>query len=139
MGLIRKSVTVVGRKGRRRMLALFDTGASHSLIRQNLAKSIANPEELAEPKTFEAAVGTFVARHGVFVDILLQRRRFFTSLVVAADLTEDLVIGADFLQQFHIRLYPRRHEVVIDPKALRLCAIGSRARDCGVELPASRA
>ncbi len=64
MGLIIKSLEVIGTRGRRRVKALFDSGASYSLINEAVARRIADPVELPEPKTFHAAVGTFKAHRG---------------------------------------------------------------------------
>jgi len=50
---------VIGRKARRKVEVLFDTGSSDSWIRESIARRIADPEELPEPKTYEAVVGRF--------------------------------------------------------------------------------
>lgn len=131
MGQIRKTVWVVGRRGRKKVEALFDTGASYSLLREDVARAIGEPEELPEPRHFEAAVGGFTARFGIFADLLFQRKRFHTALTVAPGLTEDLLIGTDFMQQFHVRLEPRKRRVSFDKQALRLLAVGSRLRRRG--------
>lgn len=127
MGLIRKSLWVYGRKGRRKVEVLFDSGASHSMIREDLARTLGTPEELPEPRTFEAAVGRFTIREGIFVEFGINRHRLFTAALVAPRLSEDAIIGANFLQDWHIKLEPRRHRIILDPEALRLKAVGSRA------------
>lgn len=120
---------LVGRKGRRSVEALFDTGASHSLLREEIADAIGEPEDLPEPVHFEAAVGSFVAKKGVFADVILNGKRFPSSLRLVPGLTQDLILGTDFLQMWHIRLDPRKRRVILDPKALRFIAIGGwRAR-----------
>lgn len=128
MGLICKEMWVIGRKGRKKVSALFDTGASHSLLRESIARAIADPVELPEPKKFATAVGEFKAREGGVVDVVLAGKRLYTRLTSVADLTEDLILGADFLQSWHIRLDPRRRRVILDPQALKLKAVGSRHR-----------
>jgi predicted aspartyl protease len=128
MGLITKELTVIGPKGRQRLTALFDTGASFSLIRNTIAEPIGDPAEIPEPKKFTTAVGEFRAHTYIVVDIALERKRLFPPLIVGPGLTEDLILGADFLQQWHIRLDPKRHRFLLDPKALKLRAVGSRYR-----------
>lgn len=127
MGLIRKQLWVYGSKGRRKIEALFDTGASHTMIREEIGARLGVRSDLPEPREYEAAVGRFRVRQAVMLDIAIQRRRLFTEVMLAPDLSEDLIIGANFLQDWHIKLEPRRHRIILDPKALRLKAVGSRA------------
>gem|GEM_PF-4867363 len=91
-------------------------------------RKVADPFELAEPKTFSAAVGSFEARTSICPDVVLNRKRLPTSLMVVPDLTEELILGVDFFQRWHIRLDPRRHRVLLDPRALGLRAVASRHR-----------
>ncbi|MBI3097044.1 MAG: retroviral-like aspartic protease [Planctomycetes bacterium] len=126
MGIIRKRLLVIGHKGRTRVEALFDTGASHSMLREDIAPRLGVPEELPEPTRFHAAVGTFEARKGLFVDVVIGGKRLVTGVTIVPDLTEELILGDDFLQRWHIRLDPRRREVSLDRKALRVVAVGSR-------------
>lgn len=128
MGLITKDLWLRGRKGSRKVRALFDTGSTYSLIAESVARRIAEPTELAEPKRFEAAVGTFRAREVVFPDVVLGRKRLPTALIVVSELTEEVILGVDFLQHWHIRLDPRGKRIIVDPKALRLIAVSSRHR-----------
>lgn len=126
MGLIIKSLEIIGTRGRRKVKALFDTGASCSLINEAVARKIADPVELPQPKTFHAAVGTFRAHLGIFADLVIRGKRLYTSLTVVKDLDGELIIGADFMQRWHIRLSPKTHRIILDPRALRLVAVGSR-------------
>ena len=128
MGLIVKQLTVIGRKGRRRVKALFDSGASHTLLREDLASRLGTPEELPEPRRFEAAVGTFTARHAMFVDVVIGGKRLLTGVTLVPNLTADLILGCDFFQRYHIRLDPRSRRIKLDPTALRFVAVGSRLR-----------
>lgn len=120
MGRIYKKIWVIGRKGRRKVEALFDTGSSDSLVRDSLARKLGSPEDLPEPKTYEAAVGQVTAREALFVDVVLRGKRLTTGLKVVPGLSEELILGADFFQRWHIRLEPRTHRVILDPKALKL-------------------
>ena len=128
MGLIAENLWVIGRRARRRVSALFDTGSSDSLIRADLAGEIGHPDELPEPKKYRAAVGSFVVRTSVVADVLLAGKRFTALFFVVPGLTEELVLGADFMQRWHLRLEPRRRRVILDPKALQLKAVWSARR-----------
>lgn len=107
---------------------MFDTGSTYSLINEEIARAVADPVEIVEPKRFEAAVGSFVVRQGVFADVLIKHRRYPAQFYVAPGLTESLIIGADFMQVWHIQLDPRKRRVILDPKAMKLKAVGSRLR-----------
>ena len=73
-------------------------------------------------------MGKFTARTGIFADVVLKGHRLLTGLTVVADLSEELILGVDFLQRWHVRLDPHRHRLVLDPKAFRLRAVGARVR-----------
>lgn len=126
MGLIYRRMVCIGRKGRCTVEALFDSGSNHCLMRDDVAARIAPLDELPEPKLYEAAVGSFRAKHFVVADVSLAGRRLTTLFKVVPDLTEEAILGADFLQSWHIRLDPRRRRILVDPRALRLKAVGSR-------------
>lgn len=122
MGTITKELVLVGRKGRRKFKALFDTGSNYSLIRGDLARQIGEPSEIGEPKIFEAAVGTFKAYHYFFADTLIRGHRLWLPLQVIEGWSEELIIGTDFMQRYHIKLDPATHRIRLDPQALRMRA-----------------
>ncbi|MBI2900323.1 MAG: retroviral-like aspartic protease [Planctomycetes bacterium] len=126
MGLISKRVWLIGLKGRRKVEALFGTGSSHSLLNERIARAVGTPEGLPGPKVYQAAVGSVTAREGIFADVVLRGKRLTAGLKIVPDLTEELILGADFMQVWHIRLEPRRGRVILDPRALRLKAVGLR-------------
>jgi predicted aspartyl protease len=126
VGLIVREVMVRGSRGRRKLQALFDTGSTKSFIRASITGCLGEPVELPEPEKYEMARGAFRTRKGSVVSIALSGRRLTGLFRVADGLTEDLIVGADFLQEWHIRLDPRRRRIILDPKALRLKAVGGR-------------
>ncbi len=126
MGLITEKLLLIGHNGRTEVTALFDTGSTHSLVREDIARGIADLDDLPEPKEYQLAVGSIVARKGVFADVVLQGKRLTIGLKVVKGLTEELILGVDFMQTWQIRLDPRRHRATVDPRALRLKAVGSR-------------
>lgn len=128
MGLIAQDLWFVGRRGRKRLRALFDSGSNHCLMSETVAGRLSELDDLPEPKEYEAAVGSFTARQFVVADVVIRRKRLTTLFKVVSALTEDVILGADFLQSWHIRLDPRHHRFIVDPRALRLKAVGGRAR-----------
>ena len=53
-------------------------------------------------------------------DVQLNGVTLFATLLVVPNLTEELVLGADFFQRWKIRLNPENEEVVLDQDALKL-------------------
>lgn len=52
MAVIQKEVRLVGSKGKREELALFDSGATYSCLRPDIARELGNVENLPEPMEF---------------------------------------------------------------------------------------
>ncbi len=55
MAVIQKDIELVGSKGRKKVLALFDSGASYSCINPELARQLEQVNLLPEPKIFGTA------------------------------------------------------------------------------------
>ncbi len=125
MGIIYKTLTVIGRRGRARCEVLFDSGATRSLMERSLAMRLAQPVELAEPEIYSLARGHFTVREGAFLQVVIQRRRIPVEVRVVEGLTENLILGADFLQVWDIRLRPKTKQVLLDLRALRLKAVSN--------------
>ena len=128
LGIIYKTLTVIGRRGKARLQVLFDSGATRSLLEASVARRLADPVELPEPETYSLARGTMVVREGAFLQVVLNRRRIPVEARVVEGLSESLILGADFLQIWDIRLRPKKKQVLLDLRALRLKAV-SISRD----------
>jgi hypothetical protein len=115
---------LAGSKGRSRVTALFDSGASYSCINKNLAEELAHLEPLSEPMEFETAEkdSTVIAEYRITVDFFFtdSDRRFTDELVVIEGLSEELIIGAKTMQAWKIRLDFDREDVIYDKKMHRL-------------------
>ena len=121
MGLIYKNVILKGDKGERRFYALWDNGSSESFIRRDLAEKVATISKLRTPKEFEMGKGTLVVKESTpIVDVEVEGYNLFWHFLVFPDLSEELVIGADFLQRWKIKLDPENENIIINPKALKL-------------------
>lgn len=120
MGLIYKVIKVSGNKGSKEVKALFDSGASESFIRADVAKQLSSAIRLPNPKTFELGRGTLKVKRAMIGDVFLNGTALFTTLLVVPNLTEELILGADFFQRWKIRLNPESEEVILDQDALKL-------------------
>lgn len=133
VSILQKELTLIGSKGRTRRLALFDSGASYSIIRRDIAEAIAVLEPLPDPENwiFETArKGDLIEAHD---HVMLAFRfddseaRFTDEFVVFDECTEEVVIGAVTLQKWHIKLDFEREEIVYRKTAekLRLLSVGA--------------
>lgn len=122
MGLIIKKVKIAGDKGSATVEALFDTGASVCFIKRGLARKVATITTVPRRRVFTRGdgKGTLQTNEFVQLDITIKRTNFFHPAVVVDQWADDLIIGADFLQRWKIKLDPEAEEVIIDKKALRL-------------------
>lgn len=121
MGVIYKRVEIAGDKGRKRVTALFDTGASASFVRRAVVDKIATIVKIPVPWTFRLGDGKAHLRtdRAVYVVLRFNRATFYHTLVVADDLADELILGADFMQRWKVKLDPEREEIIIDRRALR--------------------
>lgn len=54
------------------------------------------------------------------MDITIRGVTVFHTLIVVDEMGEEMIVGADMLQRWKIRLDPEREEVFIDPKVTEL-------------------
>ena len=122
MGLIIKDTAITGDKGSAMVQALFDTGSSVSFLRLDIAENIATIVTTPSTHTFTLAdgKGTLQVGQTVNLDIGIGEVTVFFTLFVLRDLAEELIIGADMLHRWKIRLDPEQEEVSVDPRASRL-------------------
>jgi hypothetical protein len=113
---------LVGSLGEREVDGLFDSGASYSFIRREVAEQLANLEPLPQPMTFEMAEQgmTVTARERVVLDFWIDGYRFSDEFLVSDNLSEAVVIGAVTMQKWRMKSDMEREEVVIDPSVTRL-------------------
>lgn len=122
MGLISKQLEVIGDKQKIKVQALFDTGASASFIRKDLADQIATVVRMPSPWMFILGdgKGRVRAEHCLHVDIIIKGIRIFHQLIAVKDLGEEMIIGPDILQRWRIELNPEREDILIDKKVTEL-------------------
>jgi len=110
VSILEHEVTIIGSKGRRRCRALFDSGASYSIIRRDIAQGIAGLEPLPDPANwiFETAErGRLVeTKYRVSLDFRFDdsEAHFSDEFVVFDELSEELIVGAKTMQAWKITL-----------------------------------
>jgi len=122
MAVIQKNIRLVGSVGRREESALFDSGASYSLIDPKIAPELGHVEPLPEPKVFATAEDgrQLIARERVSLDFLLDGYRLSDEFMLIEGLSERVIIGSATLQKWRMKLDFEHDEVIIDPRVTKL-------------------
>jgi len=114
MGLIKKQIWITGIRGRKRVKALFDSGAARNYIRGDLAQSI--------------GFSTYYGRHNSilpnqfveegyrveFKNMEIENRLYKNpEMIVMAVLSHEAIIGAYFMQKHKVVLNMAEDEIRI--------------------------
>jgi len=122
MAVIQKRIELIGPKGRREEVALFDSGASYSCIRPEIAHAVGVVVPLGVSLDLELAEEgkTIRVTEGVSLFFMLNGYRFSDEFMLVPDLSEPIIIGAATLQKWRMKLDFERDDVIIDPRVTRL-------------------
>lgn len=122
MGLIIKRLRVAGDKGERRLQVLFDTGASASFIRRDAVDKIATTLKLPSPETYTLGdgVGKLRVNETVVLYVYIDGIRISDNFIVAPRLADEVIIGANTLQKWRVKLDLENERVVVDKRMARL-------------------
>ena len=108
--------------GEKEVTALFDSGASVSCIRPDLAQELEQPIPLDPPlqiSTADEANSMFVNEE-VALEFNIDEYRFWTEFFLVPGLTEEVIIGAITMRQWRFKLDFEKEEVIIDPRVTRM-------------------
>lgn len=121
MGLIVKRLRVVGDKGERRLQVLFDTGASASFVRQDVVLRIATTLKLPSPESYTLGngVGKLRVNETAVLYVYIEGVRISDNFIVAPRLSDEVIIGANTLQKWRVKLDLEREKVIIDKRMAR--------------------
>lgn len=122
MGLIVKKLRVAGDKGERRLQVLFDTGASTSFVRRDVVEKMATVVKLPSPETYTLGdgVGKLRVNETVVLHLSINGVRISDNFIVAPRLADEVIIGANTLQKWRIKLDLENEKVIIDKRMARL-------------------
>ena len=122
MSIIERNIRLEGPMGEKEVTALFDSGASVSCIRPEIAESLENPIQMRTPWQISTAdEKTFMKINSrVSLDFYIDEYRFWTDFFIVPGLTEEVIIGASTLQQWRFKLDFEKEEVIIDPRVTRM-------------------
>jgi predicted aspartyl protease len=122
MAIIQKEIELAGSKGREKVIALFDSGATYSCIKREIAEKLGIVELLSEPLELVTAKEgeKLIAKERVTLDFFLNGYRFSDEFIIIPDLSEKVIIGALTLEKWHMKLDFKQKEVIIDPEVTKL-------------------
>ena len=122
MAIIQKSIRLVGSKGEREVVAIFDSGAAYSCIRPELAQKLEVVLKLPEPMNFATAKDgeSILAKEAIRLNSYIDGYRFSDEFMVIPELSEEVLIGAATLQKWRMKLNFETDEVIIDPRVTKL-------------------
>lgn len=117
MGLIRKRLSFVGRRRKKEVECLFDTGASSSFIRPELVRELELPTtNLLRPLRIRLGKGSTRVSKLAAAMVRLNGVTLADTAYVMPGLTEEYVLGSEFLERYDIRLDPKRRRLLLPPK-----------------------
>ena len=126
MSILEKDILLVGSKGRRHVHALFDSGASYSIIRRDTAEALEILTPIPDPENyvFETARpgGLIQAAFRATLELRFEdsEARFSDEFIVFDECSEEVIIGAKTMQAWKIRLDFDREEIHYRKTAQRL-------------------
>jgi len=105
LGIARENLLVKGDKGGRKLNVLFDSEASRSLIRSDVAKEVSTPRELLIQREFTVADGHKVTCK-YFCDLIveIEGKRIGIEAFLVDNLPVPLVFGALDMEAYMIKL-----------------------------------
>jgi hypothetical protein len=105
LGIIRQDLLVKGDRKEMRLNVLFDSGASRSLIRSDVARELSTPKELLIQREFTAADGhKVICKYFCDLIVEIEGKRIGIEAFLVDDLPVPLVFGALDMEAYMIKL-----------------------------------
>lgn len=105
MGIIRQMLVVKGDKKEEKLSVLFDSGASRSLIKGDIAKELSTPKELLIQRDFTVADGHKVScKYLCDLMVEIEGKRIGIEAFLIDDLPVPLILGALDMEAYIIKI-----------------------------------
>ena len=124
MGIIKKQVKVAGSKSERDCEVLFDSGASACFVREDVARQLGQLVKAPYPLAFRLGNNTVMTANrtiDLFLDMKGHKLSFY--FLVVAELPYEVIVGANFFQNWKIKLDPITEDFIIDEEALEIMLV----------------
>jgi len=115
MSRVFREVKIRSNKGESQVRGFFDTGASRTFIRTDVAKKVGDLVSLLSPRlaTLGDGENKIEINEGMFLEITLDDYTLTTDADVSDKLAHGLIIGASTMQEWGIVVEPQEEKVVI--------------------------
>jgi len=125
MSVLYQRIKLSGSKDEFETEALFDGGATYSVIRKDIAEKLGNLEKIRTPLKFRTAKegAELTATEKVVLDFYIDSTRFSDEFIVIENLDEEVIIGASTMQKWRFKLDYENERVLFDPKVTKLIII----------------
>ncbi len=122
MGTIKIPLRFEGSKSEKTLYALFDTGATFSCLRDDIAELIGTPEKMRTPLEVATASHAHFMRitEAMRTDFYFEDIRLSDEFMVMPGLSEECIIGVNTMQKWRIKLDFEHDTVIIDPKVAKV-------------------
>jgi len=125
MSVLYQRIKLSGSKDEFETEALFDGGATYSVIRKDIAEKLENLTKMRIPLKFRTAKegAELTATEKVVLDFYIDNTRFSDEFIVIENLDEEVIIGAKTMQSWRFKLDYENERVLFDPKVTKLIII----------------
>jgi len=125
MSVLYQRIKLSGSKDEFETEALFDGGATYSVIRKDIVEKLENLTKMRIPLKFRTAKegAELTATEKVVLDFYIDNTRFSDEFIVIENLDEEVIIGAKTMQSWRFKLDYENERVLFDPKVTKLIII----------------
>ncbi len=123
--IIRLPLRFEGSKGEKNLYALFDSGATYSCINNEIVEDLEILTPLHTPmKLATASDSTYIEiTNRVTLDFYHEDVRLSDEFLVVPGLSEEVIIGANTMQKWRLKLDFEHDTVIVDPRVAKLILI----------------
>ena len=116
-----KDIIISSDGKRRRVRALFDSGATINYLKPEIARVFPGHSTVTDPLTVGLGGRRHIIREVVPLTVRIEKHKMPLQIFHVADLKKfDAVIGAFFMEQWGVALDPKRKQLVIKRDRLEL-------------------
>ena len=128
--ILRLPLRFEGSKGEKILYALFDSGATYSVINEELVEELEVLIPLHTPmKMITASASTFMEiKYRVALDFYHDDIRLTDEFYVIPDLSEQVIIGASTMQKWKIKLDFEHDTMILDPSVAKAILVNLIAK-----------
>ena len=123
--IIRIPLRFEGSKGEKNLYALFDSGANYSCINETVVEDLEMLTPIHTPMRLATASDTVYMEitSRTTLDFYHEEIRLSDEFLVVPGLSEEVIIGANTMQKWRLKLDFEHDTVIVDPRVAKLILI----------------